>query len=173
MLLAAGVGDAAARDYLDAGVILGVVLINALIGFIQEGKAEQALEAVRAMLASRATVLRDGERHEIDAAELVPGRHRAAGVGRPRAGRPAAAAHVKNLQDRRGGADRRIGARREGHRSRSPRTRPSATARCMAYSGTVVSCGQARGVVVATGAATEIGRIGALVGGRRQTWPRR
>ena len=54
-------------------VIFGVVLINAVIGFIQEGKAERALEAVHAMLASRAMVLRDGERHEIDAGELVPG----------------------------------------------------------------------------------------------------
>ena len=57
----------------DAAVILGVVVVNAIIGFVQEGKAERALEAVRAMLASRALVLRDGERHEIDAQTLVPG----------------------------------------------------------------------------------------------------
>lgn len=58
---------------IDAGVILGVVIINALIGFLQEGKAEKALEAVHAMLATHAMVLREGERHEIDVAELVPG----------------------------------------------------------------------------------------------------
>jgi magnesium-transporting ATPase (P-type) len=51
---------------------LNVVIINALIGFLQEGKAERALEAVRAMLASNAMVMRDGSRAEIAAEELVP-----------------------------------------------------------------------------------------------------
>lgn len=73
VLLVAGSVTFALGDYIDAGVIVGVVLINAIIGFIQEGKAEKALEAVSAMLASRATVLRDGERHEIEASLLVPG----------------------------------------------------------------------------------------------------
>ena len=54
-------------------MIFGVVIVNAIIGFIQEGKAERALEAVTAMLASHAIVLREGARHEIPAAELVPG----------------------------------------------------------------------------------------------------
>ena len=73
VLLVAGAITFGLDDYVDAGVIAGVVLINALIGFIQEGKAEKALEAVRAMLASHATVLREGERHEIDATLLAPG----------------------------------------------------------------------------------------------------
>ena len=73
VLLAAAAITLGLRDYLDAGVIVGVVIINAIIGFVQEGRAEQALEAVRSLLANRATVVRDGERHEIDAAELVPG----------------------------------------------------------------------------------------------------
>ena len=55
VLLGAGAVTFALQDYVDAGVIAGVVFINALIGFIQEGKAEKALDAVRAMLASRAT----------------------------------------------------------------------------------------------------------------------
>ena len=73
VLLAAGLVTLALNDFIDAGVIGGVVLINAIIGFVQEGKAEKALDAVRAMLASRAIVLRDGERREIDATLLVPG----------------------------------------------------------------------------------------------------
>jgi magnesium-transporting ATPase (P-type) len=73
VLLAAGWVTLLLRDYVDTAVILGVVLINAVIGFVQEGKAEQALAAVRAMLASRATVLRDGVYAECDASELVPG----------------------------------------------------------------------------------------------------
>lgn len=73
MLLVAAVVTFLLEYHADAAVILGVVIINALIGFVQEGKAEQALAAVRAMLASKATVLRDGSRREIDALELVPG----------------------------------------------------------------------------------------------------
>ena len=61
------------RHWIDTGVILGVVLINAIIGFIQEGKAESALEAIRKMLSLEATIVRDGTRMSIFSEELVPG----------------------------------------------------------------------------------------------------
>jgi magnesium-transporting ATPase (P-type) len=64
---------AALGHWVDTGVILGVVFINALVGFVQEGKAESALDAIRKMLSLRALVLRDGQRREIAAEELVPG----------------------------------------------------------------------------------------------------
>ena len=73
VLIVAGIITLLIENYIDAGVIFGVVLINAIIGFVQEGKAEKALEAVRSMLASHATVLRGGERHRINAHHLVPG----------------------------------------------------------------------------------------------------
>jgi magnesium-transporting ATPase (P-type) len=57
----------------DTLVILAVVIANAVIGFIQEGKAEQAMDAIRQMLAPRAAVLRDGARRTIDGDRLVPG----------------------------------------------------------------------------------------------------
>src|SRR5690606_34046903 len=57
----------------DTAVLLTAVVVNALIGFIQEGKAERALDAIRRMLSLRAMVNRDGERMEIPAEELVPG----------------------------------------------------------------------------------------------------
>ena len=80
VLLAAGAITFGLNDYVDTWVIVGVVLINAVIGFIQEGKAEKALEAVSALLSSRATVLREGARHEIDAdREVAAVRHRLAG----------------------------------------------------------------------------------------------
>ena len=161
VLLGAGAVTFALRDYVDAGVIAGVVFINALIGFIQEGKAEKALDAVRAMLASRATVLRGGERHEIDATQLVPGDIVLLESG-ARVPADLRLLQVKNLRVNEAAltgesvpteklidavhADASIGDRT-----------------CMAYSGTVVSFGQAHGMVVATGASSEIGRISTLV----------
>jgi len=163
VLLAAAVVTFGLGHLIDASVILGVVLINAIVGFVQEGKAEKALEAVRAMLASHATVLRDGERMEIDAEELVPGD---IVLLEPGSKVPAdlRLLKVKNLRVNEAaltgeslpvekGTEPLEGASSIGDRSN------------MAYSGTVVTYGQGRGVVVATGPATELGRIGALVAG--------
>ena len=162
VLLAAGAITFGLKDYLDAGVIAGVVLINALIGFIQEGKAEKALDAVRAMLASRATVLRDGERQEIDAAALVPGDIvlLESGVRVPADLR---LLQVKNL---------RINEAALTGESVPVEKSTAAVAQaasigdraCMAFAGTVVSFGQAQGLVVGTGPLSEIGRISTLVG---------
>jgi magnesium-transporting ATPase (P-type) len=73
VLIAAAVITALLGHWVDTAVIMAVVIINAVIGFVQEGRAEAALEALRDMLAPKASVLRDGERHTIAADELVPG----------------------------------------------------------------------------------------------------
>ena len=73
MLLGAAGVTAALGHAVDTGVIVGLVFINALIGFIQEGKAEKSLDAIRNMLSLHAAVLRDGRRQEIDPTLLVPG----------------------------------------------------------------------------------------------------
>lgn len=73
VLLSAVVITGALGHYVDAGVILAVVVVQTLVGFIQEGRAEQALSAIRHMLAPRARVIRADGQHQIDAAELVPG----------------------------------------------------------------------------------------------------
>ena len=72
MLVAAAV-TAALAHWIDTGVLLTAVIVNAVIGFVQEGKAESALDAIRRMLSLRASVLRDGERLQVDAEQLVPG----------------------------------------------------------------------------------------------------
>jgi len=72
-LLVAGIVTAMLDHLVDSGVIMGVVLINTIIGFIQEGKAEDALRAIRQMLSAKSLVLRDGQRISIPAEELVPG----------------------------------------------------------------------------------------------------
>ena len=73
VLLGAALVTAAIGEWEDALVILGVVVVNAIVGFIQEGKAETALEAIRGLLSPKATVVRDGRRATIAAEELVPG----------------------------------------------------------------------------------------------------
>lgn len=73
VLLFAAAITALLGHWIDTWVILGVVIINAIIGFIQEGKAEQALEGIRKMLSLHAHARRDGEWKEVDADALVPG----------------------------------------------------------------------------------------------------
>ncbi|MFM8330447.1 MAG: cation-transporting P-type ATPase, partial [Candidatus Methylumidiphilus sp.] len=73
VLLAAALGALATDDRVDAAVIFGVVLINAVIGYVQEGKAESALSAIVSMLSLSATVLRDGQRGPLPAEQLVAG----------------------------------------------------------------------------------------------------
>ena len=161
VLLVAGVVTFGLKDYVDASVIVGVVLINAIIGFIQEGKAEKALDAVRAMLASRATVLRAGERHEIDATLLVPGDIvlLESGVRVPADLR---LVQVKNLRINEAAL---TGESLPAEKDSNPAAGDAAIGdrTGMAYGGTVVIFGQAHGLVVSTGPRTEMGRIGTLV----------
>src|SRR4029077_4387149 len=70
-LLAPPVGKVLLGEWLDASVILGVVIINALLGFIQEGKAEKALDSIRNMLSAEAMAVRAGETRMLAGAELV------------------------------------------------------------------------------------------------------
>ena len=149
------------RDYLDAAVILGVVVINAIIGFVQEGKAERALDAVRAMLASRATVLRGGDRHEIDAADLVPGDVVLLESG-ARVPADLRLLRTKNLRiDESALTGESVPAEKDA--APVAPDAPLGDRLCMAFAGTTVAVGQASGVVVATARQTEIGQIGALV----------
>jgi magnesium-transporting ATPase (P-type) len=162
VLIVAGVVTALLEHYLDAAVIFGVVVINAVIGFVQEGKAEGALEAVRAMLATRATVLREGQRHEVDATGLVPGDLVLLESG----DRVPADLRLIRVHNLRVEESALTGESLPAEKSVEPVDPESGIGdrRCLAFSGTLVVYGQARGVVVATGAQTEVGRIGAMVG---------
>ncbi|MFD0487466.1 HAD-IC family P-type ATPase [Saccharopolyspora spinosporotrichia] len=73
VLLAAGVITAVLGEYTDSAVIFGVVLVNAIVGFIQESKAEAALEGLRSMVRTQASVIRDGEERTVPSGDLVPG----------------------------------------------------------------------------------------------------
>jgi magnesium-transporting ATPase (P-type) len=162
VLLLAGAMTLALHDYIDAGVIFGVVLINALIGFVQEGKAEKALEAVQAMLATRAMVLRDGELHEVDARVLVPGDIVLVESG----ARVPADLRLIRARNLRVDEAALTGESVPVHKSIAAVDAAASLGdrHCMAYSGTTIGSGQAHGLVVGSGRNTEIGRIGTLVG---------
>ncbi len=163
VLLAAGIITVLLGHHVDAGVIFGVVLINAIVGHIQEGKAERSLEAVRAMLAATAIVLRGGQRREVAAAELVPGDIVLLASG-DRVPADVRLLREKNLEiDEAALTGESVPV--EKSIAAAAADTPLAERSSMAYSGTVVTTGQAAGVVVATGSQTELGRIGRLVAG--------
>ena len=161
VLLAAGAVTAALGHWLDSGVILGVVLLNAFIGFVQEGRAERALEGLRRMLSPRAVVRRGGRARTVPAEELVVGDVvlLAAGDRVP--------ADLRLLRAHELAMDESLltGESVPVPKDPSPVATglPVAERRPMAFSGTLVVRGQAEGVVVATGEATEVGRIGRLL----------
>jgi len=73
ILMAAAVITALSKEMVDAAVIFGVVLINAIIGYVQEAKAEKALDALARTMTTSAAVIRAGQKQQIDATGLVPG----------------------------------------------------------------------------------------------------
>jgi magnesium-transporting ATPase (P-type) len=161
VLLAAGVVTILLGHLTDASVIFGVVVINAVIGFVQEGKAEQALEAVQALLASEATVLRGGQRRTVTAAELVPGDLVLLASG----DRVPADLRLVRSRSLRIDESALTGESVPVDKGEAPvdETTSLAERTSVAYSGTTVTYGQGSGVVVATGTLTELGRIGGLV----------
>ncbi len=161
VLLCAAAIAGAMGHWVDTFVIFGVVLVNAVIGFVQEGKAEDALRAIRDMLSSQAMVLRNGRHVSLPAEELVPG-----DIVLLQSGDKVPAdlrlLRAKGLQIQEAVLTGESVAVEKGT---DPVAEDAALGDrlCMAYSGTLVTHGQASGIVVATGAATEIGRISGLV----------
>ncbi len=161
VLLGSAAITAALGHWVDTGVILGVVLINAAIGFVQEGKAERALDAIRDMLSLRALVLRAGRRREIAAEDLVPGDIVLLASG------DKVPADVRLLEVRSLRIDEAAltGESEPVEKSAEPVPGEATVGDrfSLAFSGTLVTYGQASGVVVATGGRTEIGRISAML----------
>jgi cation-transporting P-type ATPase F len=161
VLLVAAVVTALLGEWLDASVISAVVLVNALVGFIQEGKAQAALAALARAVAADATVLRAGSRRRLDAAQLVPGDVvlLAAGDKVPADLRVLGAKQLRTAEAALTGESTPM----DKHHLPLQLDTLLADRRNMAYAGTLVLGGQATGLVVATGDATEVGRISGLM----------
>jgi magnesium-transporting ATPase (P-type) len=147
----------------DSAVILFVVLANATIGFIQEGRAEKSLEAIRGMLTRETSVLRDGRRLTIPVESLVVGDVALAEAG----DRIPADLRLVRATSLRIEEAVLTGESAPPDKAVDPvaTDAPLGDRSSIAYSGTLVASGEGAGLVVATGAATELGRISAMVGG--------
>lgn len=161
VLLLSALITALLGHWVDTSVILAVVLINAIIGILQEGKAERALDAIKNMLALKASAMRDGERKTVAAEQLVPGDivFLEAGDKVP-ADLRLIKAHGLNIQEAiltgeslavEKGTETVSQQATLGDRS------------CMAFSGTTVTSGQGQGIITATASDTEIGHISGML----------
>ncbi|OPX55189.1 plasma-membrane calcium-translocating P-type ATPase/potassium and/or sodium efflux P-type ATPase,TIGR01523 [Oceanospirillum multiglobuliferum] len=161
VLMAAGVTTAILNHWIDTAVIAAVVIVNAIIGVVQEGKAEKALDAIRNMLSHQAMVKRDGAFVTTPAEQLVPGDI----VTLQSGDKIPADIRLVNVHDLR--VDEAIltgeSLPNEKHDQAMSSSTVVADRANMAYSGTLVTYGHAVGVVVATGEHTEIGRINKML----------
>src|SRR5215831_16976525 len=163
VLLGAGFIKLMLNLWVDASIIFGVVILNALLGFIQEGKAEKALESIRNMLSAEARTLRGGETRMIPAEELVPGDIVLLESG-DKIPADLRLVDAKNLRTE----EAALTGESVPADKNTEAVSTNATVgdrECMAFSGTMVVSGRATGVVVATGSETELGRINQLLAG--------
>lgn len=157
VLLAAAAVTASLGHWTDSAVILAVVIINASVGFLQEGKAEKAMEALHQMLAPKANVLRNKQRVSLDGAELVPGDIVLLEAGdRVPADCRLIQTHGLSVQEA-----VLTGESVPVDKQLDPVAldAPLGDRNNMVFSGTLVTVGQSQAVVVATGADTEIGHV--------------
>ena len=162
VLLAASVVTFFLKEYADMTVILAVVLANAIIGFIQEYKAERALESLAKMLVPEASVIRNGQRRTIPSRELVAGDIVLLEAG-DRVSADLRVFYVKNLR-----VDESIltGESMAAEKIISPIEKenlPPADQKNMFFAGTLITQGLGRGIVVATAKDTEIGKISEFI----------
>ncbi len=161
VLLIAAAVTAWLKEPVDASVILGVVLLNAIIGFVQESRAIQAISALAKSIVTEATVIRDGLRQRLDSVDLVPGDIvvLAAGDKVPADMRLLQVNELRTAEAALTGESlpvEKTAAALSGNVGLSDRIN-------MAFSSTLVTSGQGVGMVTATGDASEIGRISHLI----------
>ena len=161
ILIGATIVSAFINEYIDAAVIFAILIINAILGFIQEYKAEKSIEALRKMASLKAKVLRDGKKTEIDATHLVPGDIILLETG-DKIPADARIIEEKNLE----AAESSLTGE-SAPVSKDPGTlvanTPIADQKNMVFAGTVVTLGRGTAVVVATGMATQMGHIARMI----------
>lgn len=161
ILLIAGAIKAFLGEWVNAWVIWGVTLINAIIGYVQESKAESAIAALASSVQTDATILRDGQKIKVPSTELVPGDLVILTSG-DKVPADLRLIKVRNLQINESALTGESIAVEKDTESLDVNA-PLAERTNMAYAGSFVTFGQGRGMVVAIGQATETGRISQLM----------
>ncbi len=162
LLVAVGV-TAFLGEWVDSSVIMGVVVFNAVVGFLQEAKAEKAIEALARMVATETTVRRDGRKRRVHSEELVPGDVVLLQAG-DRVPADLRLFHVRNLHaDESALTGESLPVAK--HAGALALDTILAERKNIAYTGTLITSGQAEGVVWAIGDQTETGRISHLISG--------
>jgi cation-transporting P-type ATPase F len=161
ILLIAGAIKAFLGEWVNAWVIWGVTLINAIIGFVQESKAESAIAALASSVQTDATILRDGQKVKIPSTELVPGDLVLLTSG-DKVPADLRLVSARNLQVNESALTGESIAVEKDTQLLNPDA-PLAERTNMAYAGSFVTFGQGKGIVVAIGDATETGRISQLM----------
>ena len=161
VLIAAAATTAWLGEFVDAGIIFGVVLINAIIGFIQESKAESALEALMCMVTTQATVRRGSEWLSIPSSELVPGDLVTLEAG----DRIPADLRLFQIKGLRVDESALTGESLPASKDTDAVSQAAVLAdrKSMAFTGTLVTAGRGAGLVCATGDQSESGRIAWLI----------
>lgn len=162
VLLAAGGITAALGEYVDSSVIFGVVLVNAVVGFVQESRAEAALESLRSMVRTTASVVRDGRETAVPSEVLVPGDLVLVEAG-DKVPADVRLIRVSGLRVDESALTGESVPVAKDEVVLHPRT-PVADRHNMVHSGTLVTAGAGAGIAVATGVETELGEIHRLVG---------
>lgn len=150
------------KDPVDAAIIFGVVFVNAILGYIQESRAEKAIEALARAMKMEATVVRDGKTFRIPAAELVPGDLVVLHSG-DRVPADLRLIYTRDLQIAEAAlTGESVPVSKDARAALEPDT-ALADRVTMAYASTLVTYGQGMGIVIATGDHTEVGRISQLI----------
>jgi Ca2+-transporting ATPase len=161
ILIAAMIISFFVKEYTDFYVILAIVILNAILGFVQEYRAETAIAALKKMISHKAIVIRSGVQKEIDAAEIVPGDILILETGE-KVPADARLIDTTNLETQEAAlTGESVPVKKGAIALRS--TTPVADRKNMVFNGTVITKGRGKAVVVATGMSTEIGKIAKMI----------
>ncbi len=162
ILIAAAVISGLLGEWADTAAIVAIVLVNGLIGFLQEERARQALAALKRLSAPEARVTRDGEPRSLPADQLVPGDRieLEAGDNVPADARLLTSASLRVTESALTGESEPVGKQADAAVAEAASLGDRTT---MVHAGTVVAAGHAVAVVTQTGMQTELGRIASLL----------